>query len=76
LTQRYFELAFSHEYAMEMQWLVSGGRTSFIQDANNLLMKKPDLVDVLKSFRKTVPSSNGWPPMQEVTRWPEDRWKS
>lgn len=36
-------------------WLYAGGRTAFLQDADSLIMKTPQLVDVLKFLRETFP---------------------
>jgi histone acetyltransferase (RNA polymerase elongator complex component) len=36
-------------------WLYAGGRNAFLQDANTLIMKTPDLVRVLKYLRETFP---------------------
>jgi radical SAM superfamily enzyme YgiQ (UPF0313 family) len=41
---------------MVFNWLVSGARTAFLQDANSLIMKTKDLVDALGHLRKTFPS--------------------
>jgi radical SAM superfamily enzyme YgiQ (UPF0313 family) len=43
-------------FAMLYQWLLSGGRTAFLQDANSLIMKTDQLVDVLQYLRKTFPT--------------------
>lgn len=37
-------------------WLASGARTVFLQDANTLIMRTPDLVQVLQYLNKTFPS--------------------
>jgi len=36
-------------------WLYSGGKTAFLQDADSLIMKTPQLVDVLKFLCETFP---------------------
>ncbi len=46
----------SHEFAMVFNWLVSGGKTAFLQDANSLFLKTEKLVDILKHLRQTFPS--------------------
>jgi len=56
LTRRHPELANSHEYAMVVNWLAAGGKTAFVQDANSMLMKTPDLVAALTYLRDTFPS--------------------
>ena len=42
--------------AMLIEWLLSGAKTAFLQDANSLIMKTDHLVDVLRYLRKTFPS--------------------
>jgi len=37
-------------------WLYAGGKTVFLQDANSLVLKTDDLVDVLKYVRERFPS--------------------
>ena len=43
-------------FAMFYHWLLSGGKTVFLQDANSLIMKTDQLVDVLAYLRNTFPS--------------------
>lgn len=43
-------------FPMLVNWLMSGGRTAFIQDANSPIMKTPDLVEALTHLRTTFPS--------------------
>jgi biotin synthase-like enzyme len=50
------ELNYHQGFAMIYNWLQSGGKTAFLQDANSLIMKTDHLVDVLKYLRKTFPS--------------------
>jgi hypothetical protein len=45
-------------FMMIYNWLLSGGKTAFLQDANSLIMKTEQLVDILKHLRKTFPSLN------------------
>ncbi len=52
------ELNTSHGFMMVLNWLQSGGKTAFLQDANSLIMKTPALVDVLTHLRSTFPSLN------------------
>jgi len=42
-------------FAMLFQWLLSGGRTAFVQDANSLIMKTDDLVEALRHLRRSFP---------------------
>ncbi len=37
-------------------WLSQGGKTAFLQDANSIIMRTPDLVEVLKFLKETLPS--------------------
>jgi radical SAM superfamily enzyme YgiQ (UPF0313 family) len=39
-------------------WLYSGGLNVFLQDANSLVMRTPDLVEVLKFLKETLPTIN------------------
>ncbi|MCP4751641.1 MAG: radical SAM protein [Proteobacteria bacterium] len=49
-------LGYSHGFGMVLNWLFSGGKTAFIQDANSLIMKSERLVEILKYLRKTFPT--------------------
>jgi len=37
-------------------WLYHGGTSAFLQDANTLIMRTPDLVEVLKFLKQTLPT--------------------
>lgn len=37
-------------------WLYAGGKSAFLQDANTLIMKTSELVEVIKFLRETFPS--------------------
>ena len=37
-------------------WLSSGGRTAFLQDADSMIMRPPELAAALKHLRETLPS--------------------
>ena len=37
-------------------WLASGGHTAFLQDANTLIMRTPELVEVLRYLKECLPS--------------------
>lgn len=39
-----------------INWLASGGRTAFIQDADSLIMPTKDMVEILKYLKRTFPS--------------------
>lgn len=38
-----------------IMWLLSGGRTAFLQDSNSLIMRPGELVEALKHLRSTFP---------------------
>ncbi|MDA8138585.1 MAG: radical SAM protein [Desulfobacteraceae bacterium] len=56
LIDRYPDLNYHQGFAMVFHWLISGGKTAFIQDANSLIMPTDHLVEVLRHLRKTFPS--------------------
>jgi len=37
-------------------WLYAGGENCFLQDSNTLIMKTPDLVEVIRFLKETLPS--------------------
>ncbi|MDD3654464.1 MAG: radical SAM protein [Desulfotomaculaceae bacterium] len=37
-------------------WLINGGKTVFLQDANSLVMKNSDVVEILKYLKEQLPS--------------------
>ncbi len=39
-------------------WLYAGGESAFLQDANNLIMKTIELVEVIRFLKQTLPSIN------------------
>ena len=39
-------------------WLYAGGESAFLQDANTLIMRTKDLVEVIKFLKETLPSIN------------------
>jgi radical SAM superfamily enzyme YgiQ (UPF0313 family) len=39
-------------------WVSTGGKTAFLQDSNTLIMRTPELVQVISFLRKTFPSLN------------------
>ncbi|MFC2032904.1 radical SAM protein, partial [Chloroflexota bacterium] len=49
-------LAESHCFVTVFNWLSSGGRTAFLQDADSLIMRTPDLIEVIKYLKETFPS--------------------
>jgi len=52
------ELNYNQGFVMVYNWLQSGARTAFLQDANSLIMKTDQLVDILQHLRKTFPTLN------------------
>jgi radical SAM superfamily enzyme YgiQ (UPF0313 family) len=53
LLDRVPELNYHQGFVMVYNWLLSGGKTAFLQDANTVIMKTDQLVDVLKYLRNT-----------------------
>jgi radical SAM superfamily enzyme YgiQ (UPF0313 family) len=49
-------LNYNQGFVMVYNWLQSGARTAFLQDANSLIMKTDQLVDILQHLRKTFPT--------------------
>jgi len=47
-----------HGFVMILNWLHSGGKTAFLQDANSPVMKSEHLIDILKHLRSTFPTLN------------------
>ena len=56
MVERRPALNYNHGFVMVFNWIVSGGKTVFLQDANSLIMKTDQLVDILRYLRKTFPS--------------------
>jgi radical SAM superfamily enzyme YgiQ (UPF0313 family) len=52
------ELNYNHGFVMVYNWIQSGAKTAFVQDANSLIMKTDQLVDILQHLRKTFPTLN------------------
>jgi radical SAM superfamily enzyme YgiQ (UPF0313 family) len=50
------ELNYQQGFVMVYNWLQSGAKTAFLQDANSLIMKTDQLVDILQHLRKTFPT--------------------
>lgn len=46
----------SHGFLLVYQWLLAGGRTAFLQDANTVIMPAVQLVEILGYLRATFPS--------------------
>ncbi len=43
-------------FSTVFSWLYYGGRTAFLQDANSMIMRPHEFVDVLKHLRATLPT--------------------
>ena len=56
IIQREPNLSESHSFVTVFNWLNSGGRTAFLQDADSLIMRTPDLIAVIKYLKATFPS--------------------
>ena len=56
LLEREPELNKGYGFSMVYEWLLSGGKTAFLQDANSLIVPAEKLVDILKHLRKIFPS--------------------
>ncbi|MDZ7760601.1 MAG: radical SAM protein [Desulfovermiculus sp.] len=55
---RHPELEEHPGFSMLLSWLVSGGGTAFLQDANTMIMKTQDLIEALRHLRRKFPSIN------------------
>jgi len=47
---------YDHTYLHLAIWLYYGGKTAFLQDANSLILKKEDLLEVLQTLKDNFPS--------------------
>jgi radical SAM superfamily enzyme YgiQ (UPF0313 family) len=56
LFQREPSLNSSPGVVMVLDWLYSGGKTAFLQDANSLMMRTENLVEIIEHLRHTFPS--------------------
>lgn len=56
LIGRHPELNYHPGLAMVYEWLLSGAKTAFVQDANSVIMPTDQLVEVLRYLRTTFPS--------------------
>ncbi len=46
----------NHCFISVFEWLASGGTTAFLQDANSLIMRPPEFVEVLRYLRERLPT--------------------
>ncbi|OQY49594.1 MAG: radical SAM protein [Desulfobacteraceae bacterium 4572_87] len=58
LMRRVPDLEYHNGFPMVYQWLLSGGKTAFLQDANSPIMKVEPLAAALKYLRETFPTLN------------------
>ena len=56
ISQREPELSQSYSFVSVFNWLSSGGRTVFLQDADSVIMRTPELIEVIKYLKETFPS--------------------
>ena len=56
IIQREPNLSQSYSFITVFNWLRSGGHTVFLQDADSLIMRTPDLIEVIKFLKETFPS--------------------
>jgi radical SAM superfamily enzyme YgiQ (UPF0313 family) len=50
--------AYMEGYRSILLWLYTGGKTVFLQDANNLILRAKDLVEILNYLKEAFPSVN------------------
>ncbi|MFO7996315.1 MAG: radical SAM protein [Dehalococcoidia bacterium] len=50
------ELRRSYSFLTVFEWLSAGGGTVFLQDADSLIMRTPDLIEVVRYLKETFPS--------------------
>jgi len=48
----------NHCFSTVFNWLYYGGKTAFLQDANSMIMRPLEFIEVLRHLRKTLPSLN------------------
>lgn len=51
-------LQMNHCFISVFNWLYSGGKTAFLQDANSIIMRVPEFIEVLSYLRESLPSIN------------------
>ncbi len=51
-----FNNSSNHAYRNVALWLYAGGKSAFLQDANTLIMKTGELVEVIRFLKETLPS--------------------
>ena len=56
IIQREPNLSENYSFVTVFNWLSYGGHTAFLQDADSLIMRTADLIEVIKFLRETFPS--------------------
>ena len=56
IIQREPNLSENYSFVTVFNWLSYGGHTTFLQDADSLIMRTADLIEVIKFLRETFPS--------------------
>lgn len=56
IVEKYPYSSTSHGFGMILNWISSGAKTVFLQDANSLIMGTDNLVEVLQYLRDTFPA--------------------
>ena len=56
ILEREPELRRSYSFLTVFEWLSAGGGTVFLQDADSLIMRTPDLIEVVRYLKETFPS--------------------
>lgn len=46
----------NHCFVMVFNWLYSGGKTAFLQDANSIIMRPDEYVEIIKYLRESLPT--------------------
>jgi len=46
-----------------LEWLLSGAKTAFLQDSNTLIMRTPELIEVIRCLKQT------FPPIERITSY-------
>ena len=56
IIQSHPRLNTNHCFVLVFNWLAAGAKTAFLQDANSLIMRTRDLVDVLRYLARQLPT--------------------
>ncbi len=58
LTRSIPQLGYSHSFISVFNWLYSGARTVFLQDADSLIVPTPQLVNIIEYLKEKFPTIN------------------